>query len=207
VPAPDDRLRADALRVLGSWAAPDEGQGRLRHAYLAHLIAHRDGLWRGCHPDHLTASALVVDAGGDRVLLTLHRRLGRWLQTGGHCEPADASLRAAAQREATEESGITGLVVDPVPLHLDRHQVPCGPLRPAHHLDVQYLALAPVGARERISPESSALGWFAPDHLPEPTDDRVRTLVAAARQRLERRRLAQPSSVQDSPAASETPSR
>ena len=209
MPAPDDRLHADALRVLGSWAAPDEAQQRLRQAYLAHLNAHRDGMWRGCHPDHLTASALVVDADGDRVLLTLHRRLGRWLQTGGHCEPADESLRAAAHREATEESGITGLVVDPVPLRLDRHEVPCGPLRPAHHLDVQYLALAPVDARERIGPESSALGWFGPADLPGPTDDSVRALVAAAQQRLAQRRLAQPSSVsvQDSPAASETPSR
>ena len=154
----------------------------------------------------------MVDSGGDRVLLTLHRRLGRWLQTGGHCEPGDTSLRAAAQREATEESGISGLVVDPVPLRLDRHRVPCGPLRPAHHLDVQYLALAPADAQERVGPESFALGWFGTSDLPEPTDDSVRALVAAAVRRLAQRRaaqrrLAQPSSVQGSPAASETPSR
>jgi 8-oxo-dGTP pyrophosphatase MutT (NUDIX family) len=159
-------------------------------------------MWRSCHPDHLTASALVVDATGERVLLCLHRRLGRWLQTGGHCEPDDRTLRDVALREATEESGIAGLVVDPVPLRLDRHVVPCGPLRPAHHLDVQYLARAAAQAREQVSSESMALGWFEPGALPEPTDDSVRALVAAARLR-----LAQTSSVQGSPAASEIPSR
>ena len=199
MPAPD-RLHADATRVLATWEPADDGQERLRRAYLDHLAEHADGMWRRCRPDHLTASALVVDAAGERVLLTLHRRIGRWLQTGGHCEPADASLRAAAGREATEESGIAGLVVDEVPLRLDRHPVQCGG-GPAHHLDVQYLALAPSGAEERISAESAALEWFGGDDLPEPTDASVRALVAAARTRLGQ------SASGRSPAASETPSR
>ena len=157
-------------------------------------------MWRTCSPDHLTASALVVDADGDRVLLTLHRRHRRWLQMGGHCEPGDATLQDASRREATEESGIAGLRLDPEPLRLDRHQVARGPRGAAHHLDVQYLAMAPRGARARISAESEALEWFPVDGLPDDTDDSVRALVAAALRR-------QASSVQGSPAASETPSR
>ena len=42
------------------------------------------------------------------MLLTLHRKVGRWLQLGGHCEPADTTLAGAALREATEESGLPG---------------------------------------------------------------------------------------------------
>ena len=200
-PAPDDRLRADAIRVLAGWQAADGDQERLRRAYLEHLAEHADGVWRTCRPDHLTASALVVDGAGERTLLTLHRRLRRWLQTGGHCDPADDSLQGAALREATEESGIPGLVLDPVPLRLDRHAEPCGGAA-GHHLDVQYLALAPADALERISAESSALEWFAFDALPEEADDSVRALVADGR-----RRLAQPSASRRNPAASETPSR
>lgn len=184
---PPHSLHDDAGRVLGAWSAPDARQERMRRVFVEHLAGHADGMWRGCHPDHLTASALVVDPAAARNLLTLHRRLGRWLQTGGHCERADASLVAAAHREATEESGICDLAVDPVPLRLDRHEVPCGPLRPAHHLDVQYLALARVGAQERISAESSALTWFSLDSLPDRTDDSVRALVTDARRRLAQR--------------------
>jgi 8-oxo-dGTP pyrophosphatase MutT (NUDIX family) len=203
VTRPESLLHADAVRVLDELEVHEAGQEQLRLAYLEHLRAHPDGLCRDCHPDHVTASALVIDATGERVLLTLHRKLGRWLQTGGHCEAGDGSLRAAAHREATEESGIGGLVVAPRPLRLDRHPVPCGPLRPAHHLDVQYLALAPTDAQEQMSTESTALGWFGLDALPEPTDDSVRSLVSQAR-----RRLGQPASpFQDRPAASDTPSR
>ncbi len=186
--------------MLSAWHAPDDGQDDLRRRYLQHLAAYPDAMWRSCSPDHLTASALVVDATGERVLLTLHRRHRRWLQTGGHCEPGDPNLAAAARREAAEESGIETLRLDPDPLRLDRHPVGRGPQGDVHHLDVQFLARAPAGSQAVISAESAALAWFPVDALPEETDDSVRALVAAAGRR-------QTSSVQGSPAASEMPSR
>jgi 8-oxo-dGTP pyrophosphatase MutT (NUDIX family) len=178
-------LRDDAHDVLTRWIAPDAEQERLRQVYLSHLEQHPDALSRECHPDHLTASALIVSADHTRVLLTLHRVIKRWLQTGGHCEPGDTSLAGAALREGREESGIDDLVVDPVPVVLSLHEVPsCGPIRPSHHLDVQYVAVAPVEAREVISDESDDLAWFAVDDLPDRTDQSVRDLIAAATRRL-----------------------
>lgn len=178
-------LRADAHGVLTGWTAPDAEQDRLRRAYLAHLERHPDAMSRGCHPDHLTASVLIVDHRGSRVLLTLHRRLKRWLQTGGHCESSDATLTEAALREGREESGIHALSIDPVPLLLSRHEVPgCGPIRPSHHLDVQFLAVAPHDAQHVISDESDDLAWFELDALPQ-TDQSVRELIAAATTRLQ----------------------
>lgn len=171
-------LHADAYAVLTRWRAPDAQQDELRSDYLAHLDSHPDGMRRDCLPGHLTASALVHDEQG-RVLLTLHSKLGRWLQTGGHCEVGDPTLAAAALREATEESGIPGLALSPAPLRLDRHLVPCaGPGSEVAHLDVQYAALAPAGALHAISEESLDLAWFPRDALPE-TDDSVRALVTA----------------------------
>ncbi|MDT0265502.1 NUDIX hydrolase [Streptomyces sp. DSM 44915] len=169
-------LREDAAQALRAWAAPDDGQEELRQDYAAHLAAHPDGMWKSCRSGHLTASALVVDAAGGRVLLTLHRKIGRWLQTGGHCEPGDETLTGAALREATEESGITGLRLLPVPVRLDRHETPC-----ATHFDVQYAALAPAGARAVISEESLDLRWFDFAEAERLPDRSVRELVAGAR--------------------------
>ena len=177
-------LHADARAVLGGWDAHDARQQSLRTTYLEHLDGHPDAMLRDCHPDHLTASALVVSHDHRSAVLTLHAILGRWLQTGGHCEPSDATLAGAALREAREETGIVDLVIDPVPVLLSRHEVPCGPLRPSHHLDVQFVAVAAAGAQPVMSVESLDLGWFALDDPPEPTDQSVRDLMTAASSRL-----------------------
>ena len=179
------QLHADATQALAAWTAPDDAQERLRAQYLAHLAEHPSAMYRECHPDHLTASALVIARDGEQVVLTKHRKAGLWLQTGGHCEPGDVTLAGAALREATEESGIADLEIDPVPLLLSRHEVPfCGPVQPAHHLDVQFMAVAPDGAEPVISEESDELRWCSSDEPPEPTDQDVRDLIAAARRRL-----------------------
>ncbi|HEX2175779.1 MAG TPA: NUDIX domain-containing protein [Nocardioidaceae bacterium] len=177
-------LHADATDVLTRWRPPDDAQAVLRRRYLAHLHERADGLWRECHPDHLTASTLLLSADRSRVLLTLHRKLRRWLQTGGHCERDDPTLAAAARREAVEESGIAGLTLDEVPVLLSHHEVPCGPLRPAHHLDVQYAAEVADGAVAVASHESADLRWFPVRALPPDTDDSVRALVHHALSRV-----------------------
>ncbi len=131
-------------------------------------------------PGHLTASALVLDADHRQVLLTLHPKVGRWLQLGGHCEASDETLAGAALREATEESGVDGLVLLGPPVRLDRHSVRCMPDGVAEHLDVQYVAQAPAGSRTAISDESLDLRWFDVDALPPDTDNSVRSLVSRA---------------------------
>lgn len=126
---------------------------------------------RGIAEGHLTGSAVVVAAAGDRVLLLHHRKLGRWLQPGGHAEAGEQDGEAVALREAEEETGIEGLVLHPSaprPLDVDVHLIPARGDERAHlHLDLRYLAVAPAGAGlRRRAAEARALRWFAWDELP-----------------------------------------
>lgn len=178
------RLHRAAVELLSNWRPPSVSQQHLRGDYLRLLADEPEACRRSCHPDHVTSSAIIVSADHRRVALTLHAKLGRWLQTGGHLEPEDDSLTAGALREASEESGLPGLRIDPVPLLLSRHETPCGPLRPAHHLDVQFLVTT-TGDEELVrGEESHDLAWFDVDNLPSGVDLTVSQLVDAALARL-----------------------
>ncbi|HEU4546350.1 MAG TPA: NUDIX hydrolase [Microlunatus sp.] len=167
------------MEVLSAWAESgvSKDQQSLAQAYLSLLAARPDAMWRSCEPGHLTASALVLSSDRSATLLTLHPRVGQWLQLGGHCEPGDPTLLAAALREATEESGIDDLEIDPVPVRLDVHALTCSLGKPTRHLDVQYRAHAPHGAVASITAESYDLAWHPVDALPRAADRSVRILV------------------------------
>ncbi|MEB3032257.1 NUDIX hydrolase [[Mycobacterium] nativiensis] len=173
-------LHDSAVAALRTWAAPDWRQDSLRHAVLAFLDARSDACARECVPGHITASTLVLDHTGERALLTLHPRVGRWLQLGGHCEDTDADILAAALREATEESGVVGLRLDPQLAAVHVHPVTCSLGVPTRHLDLQFVAHAPADAQIGISDESLALSWWPVDALPPDADDALRHLVARA---------------------------
>ncbi len=139
---------------------PDEH----RRQVLAHVTGHPDAADRSSSPGHLTGSALVVDATGGRTLLMLHRKLGRWFQPGGHAD-GDTNLAAVALREATEETGITGLRVVVPAIDVDVHRV-APPREAAHlHLDTRFLVVAPPGAHEVGNEESLDLRWVDEDGL------------------------------------------
>ncbi|MCY2960484.1 MAG: NUDIX hydrolase [Planctomycetota bacterium] len=185
-------LALDALReepstsfaraLLAGWSPRNPAQALERDRIVAWIDrypadAHRRTRLEG----HLTASVLVVDPERGAGLLTHHRKLGRWLQLGGHCD-GDANLARAALREAVEESGIADLRIDPHPLDVDVHAIPARPGEPEHwHLDTRFLVLAPPGCVEALSEESLALRWFRPDELVRiPTDGSVQRLFEAA---------------------------
>jgi 8-oxo-dGTP pyrophosphatase MutT (NUDIX family) len=130
----------------GAFGVPDD-----RHTILRHQIESGDDIHsRRTFPGHVTTSAFILDRAGRRILLIHHRSLGRWLQPGGHYEPPD-DLAGSALREAMEETGLHGLVVDPwheaslVPIDIDSHRIPARPERdePEHwHHDMRYVVRA-----------------------------------------------------------------
>jgi 8-oxo-dGTP pyrophosphatase MutT (NUDIX family) len=186
-----DVLHADAMATLQSWVATSARADEERRRTVELLGAGPVAVTRAYRPGHVTASTLIVDDDG-RVLLCLHGRMGLWMQVGGHCEPGDTTLAAAALREATEESGLAGLRLHPEPIDVDVHPVRCGtgdggPAAPSYHYDVRFVARCPAGAVERVSAESRALGWFTPDALPEPLASGVAQQIPPAIARLNER--------------------
>jgi 8-oxo-dGTP pyrophosphatase MutT (NUDIX family) len=132
---------------------------------LDFVARHRDPFDRGIPEGHLTAAAFVLSRCGERVLLVHHRKLGRWLQPGGHAEPGETDGEAVALREAREETGILEVALHgaaPRPLDVDVHDIPAHGSDPPHaHLDLRYLVVAPEGSVGRLAPEeSNDLRWF-----------------------------------------------
>ena len=129
-------------QLLRAHVASDDREEADRIAMLRLATELESPTFRDQARAHFTASAFVIDAECARACLVEHAKLRRLLQPGGHIEPTDESVEAAALREATEE---TQLELDfhpvaPRPFDLDIHEIPARPDEPAHyHLDIRYL--------------------------------------------------------------------
>ncbi|MFC3814113.1 NUDIX hydrolase [Lysobacter sp. GCM10012299] len=156
-----DSLRAALAAYAAQW--PQEAESARD---FAGFLASADTVFERIHLiGHFTASSWLVDRSGTRVLLTHHRKLERWLQLGGHAD-GDRDLARVALREAEEESGLTGLQVEPEMFDLDRHWIPERGDVPGHwHYDVRYVVHARQGEDYVVSDESHDLAWRRIDEI------------------------------------------
>ena len=155
MPGHDDERRSTRFDAAGT-AGLD---GEVVAEFSAFLAAHADAFERSLSTGHFTGSAWLVSADGRRVLLTHHRKLGRWLQLGGHAD-GDRDLARVALREAEEESGLRGLVVEPAIFDLDRHWIPERGAEPGHwHYDVRHVVRATGDEAFIVGEESLDLAW------------------------------------------------
>lgn len=139
-------------------------------------------------PGHFTASAFVLDPSRSSLLLILHKKLGLWLQPGGHVDPTDERAFAAACREVAEETGVSALL----PLlagesifDIDIHRIPARRDEPAHeHFDVRFAFVAERAALTE-NEEVAAARWVPLVDVAKVTQDEsvlraVRKLLAGS---------------------------
>jgi 8-oxo-dGTP pyrophosphatase MutT (NUDIX family) len=168
-----DRLRAD---VAGRTPLDERERESIRR-FLAELDALPDPLSQEADPTHVTGSAIVTGPRG--VLLLRHRRLGIWLQPGGHVDPGETPWEAA-HREAREETGLDVTFAGPlddagVPplIHVDVHAGGRGHT----HLDTRYLFDGGVADPDPPGDESQEIGWFDWDVAIDMADPGVRAIL------------------------------
>lgn len=172
-------MRDLLLAEIRAFVPADDAEEAHRHAVLSLIESDNFASRDRYRPGHITASAFIVDPVAHRVLLHHHRRLGKWLQMGGHLEPEETPA-AAAVREGHEESGLPDLhLIVPGFIDLDVHEIPSSKSEPAHrHFDLRYLlATADPYAIQLADEESISLGWFGFDEaielMAEPCSERA----------------------------------
>jgi 8-oxo-dGTP pyrophosphatase MutT (NUDIX family) len=139
-------ISRDARAVIDAYDPVDPRERGFRERMLSLLELGAPFSRAQLVPGHLTASAFVISPAADELLLIFHRKLGIWVQPGGHIEPGDESLVAAARREVAEEVGLSlGPDVTAEVFDLDIHAIPARKDEAAHeHFDVRYCFHAPT---------------------------------------------------------------
>ena len=126
------------LEVLVRSYVPDGDTSS--HEFALTILGNRRPMWPRSEfdPGHFTVSAFVLSPDREESLLIHHRKLGRWLQPGGHLESKDFSIENAARREVLEETGVSYLrYLGPRLMRIDSHKIPQYGGEPAHmHIDL-----------------------------------------------------------------------
>ena len=176
--------RKALLAGLAAFAPEGEAERASLERVRALVASAPDPFTRSVR-DHVTASALIARPDGTAFLLVHHRRLDRWLQPGGHVEPEDESIFAAALREAREETGISSFAapLETRILDVDVHPIPAAADRPEHvHFDVRHLVTTTEEGGTAAPEEVRGVRWFPLEEALREADESLqRALGKAAR--------------------------
>ena len=164
---PSDK-RFYILNLLENYEASDAMEERSKKEIVEFVKKHPDCFDNNLKAGHVTASSLVVDKDFESTLLTLHTKLDRWLQFGGHSDN-DPNALAVALRETAEESCLESLHFLPRYngiFDLDVHPIPENSKMPTHnHYDIRILLVANKNEEYTVTHESKNLKWVKLDEV------------------------------------------
>ncbi|MCY3781525.1 MAG: NUDIX domain-containing protein [Chloroflexi bacterium] len=183
------QARGDVLALLAAHQPADEKEARDIERIKTLIEAHPNIFSMNCEVGHVTASAAIIEPRARRTLLHYHKRLGRWLQVGGHAE-YETDFAQVALREAREETGLPDLEhfppgEAPAPIDYDVHTIPQSGDAPEHlHLDFRYVLM--TRQPEALAPaqsESTRFRWLNSAEMLDAgaaIDDSLRRLLRKA---------------------------
>jgi len=164
--------------VLANHTPQDESEAA-DLAEMRALVDRVDDPASRAEPLHVTASALVVHAPTQRVLLRWHAKQERWLQVGGHFDPGEDDPWLVALREAEEETGLTDLrpFVDGL-FQVTIVDVTPTPKEPGHrHADLRYLLATDRPEDVPAEVEGVPLKWCTLDEALALADEGLERLL------------------------------
>lgn len=152
--------RNTLLTLLKNHNPTDPPEILFTEQITAFVLENPDCFERTLLMGHVTGSAWIVDKSRQFTLLTHHRKLDKWFQTGGHCD-GDSDVLKVALKEAQEESGLPDIqIISPEIFDIDIHEIPERKGVSAHlHYDVRFLFEADMNEALNISSESTDLAW------------------------------------------------
>jgi len=153
--------RNPLLQLLENHQPSTAEETQFKQQTIEFIKQNPDCFERSLLVGHVTGSAWIVDKSRQFTLLTCHRKLNKWFQTGGHCD-GDSNVMEVALKEALEETGLTGLrIISPDIFDIDIHEIPDRKGLPQHlHYDVRFLFEADINEPLIVSSESSDLAWI-----------------------------------------------
>ena len=162
------------LNLLNDYSAFDETEHQMHQALTRFVREHDNCFDRSLAKGHITGSAWLVDNKLEHVFFTHHKKLNRWFQPGGHSD-GDANTLAVSMREASEESGIEDVFIQPVTnsiFDIDVHTIPANKKEAGHlHYDIRFLLETDIKHPLKISEESNEIAWIAIKDIPEYTQE------------------------------------
>ena len=143
---------------------PDE---KVAITMLSFIEDEKNHFSRSNHHGHFTGSAWILNPDKSKILMTYHKKIGKWLQLGGHAD-GEKDLLKVSQREAIEESGMNNFVtLSNEIFDMDIHEFPAIGSDPKHlHYDIRFLLEAdPDKESLTISNESHDVAWIPLDQI------------------------------------------